>query len=86
MPAAVQVGAAGAEQVQVVLRRHPGLVQVRGGLIQGQGKIAEPLCQLPGQVISQARHPAAQQGDRLGTVKDIQVDDAADRPELAAGS
>jgi hypothetical protein len=63
---------------------HPGLVEVGGGLVQGQRQVTEPPGRLPGVVLGQVRCPAAHQRYRVRPVQGVQVQDSAQGPETAA--
>ena len=80
---AVQVCAAGGEQLDVVGGGQLGLVQVGGGLFQGQRQVTEQLSKGVGVVVGEPGRPAAQQGDGFGVGKHVEVEHRAEVAETA---
>jgi hypothetical protein len=74
----VELTRTAAQQFQVFLGRHTGLVQVRGHLVQRERQIAQPLRESRGMVLGEGRCPATQERGGVATVEGAQVHHSTD--------
>jgi hypothetical protein len=80
----VQIGGAGAQQLQVLPARHLGAIHIRGGLLQRQRQPPEFPRDLLAGILVQIGDAGAQQPHRGRQVDHVQVHDRPQRGEPAA--